>query len=52
VGSSDGRFYVIDAATGKGLWEFEAGGAITASPAIADGKVVIGTTDGILYCFG
>ena len=39
-------------ATGAKVWEFEAGAALSASPAIADGKVVIGAQDGRLYCFG
>jgi outer membrane protein assembly factor BamB len=52
VGSNDGRFYVVDIATGKSLWEFEAGAPISASPAIVPGKVVVGSQDGKLYCFG
>ena len=41
VGSNDGRFYVLDLAKGTKLWEFNAGGALSASPAIAGGRVVI-----------
>jgi outer membrane protein assembly factor BamB len=52
VGSSDGKLYVLDAATGQKRWEFDAGDAITASPAIAAGRVVVGSHDGRLYCFG
>jgi len=52
VGSSDGKLYVLDAATGTRQWEFDAGDAITASPAIAGGRVVVGAQDGRLYCFG
>ena len=52
VGSSDGKLYVLDAATGAKTWEFEVGDAMTASPAIAAGRVVIGAQDGRLYCFG
>ncbi|HBY58221.1 MAG TPA: hypothetical protein DEH78_00255, partial [Solibacterales bacterium] len=32
--------------------EFDAGGPISASPAIGEGRLVIGTQDGKLYCFG
>ncbi|MBF8305782.1 MAG: PQQ-like domain, partial [Acidobacteria bacterium] len=31
---------------------FDAGSGLTASPAIAAGRVVIGSQDGVLYCFG
>jgi outer membrane protein assembly factor BamB len=52
IGSNDGRFYVLDAATGAKLWEFNAGAPLSASPAIAEGRIVIGSQDGKLYCFG
>jgi len=52
VGSNDGRFYVLDAANGNKLWEFNAGAPLSASPAIAEGRIVIGSQDGKLYCFG
>ena len=52
VGSSDGRLYVLDAQSGKKLWEFDAGAALTASPAIAAGRVVIGSQDGRVYVLG
>ena len=34
------------------VWEFEAGAPLVASPALASERVVIGTQDGVLYCFG
>jgi eukaryotic-like serine/threonine-protein kinase len=43
---------VLDAESGEKLWEFDTGAGITASPAVADGKVVIGAQDGRLYVFG
>jgi outer membrane protein assembly factor BamB len=49
---SDGRLYVLDAATGRKQWEFDAGTAVTGSPAIAAGRVVVGAGDGRIYCFG
>jgi len=52
VGSSDGKFYVLDAQTGQKKWEYEVGDALTSSPAVAGGRVVIGSLDGRLYCFG
>jgi outer membrane protein assembly factor BamB len=52
VGSNDGRLYVLDLRDGKKLWEFEAGGALSASPAIAAGRLVIGSQDGQVFAFG
>ena len=43
---------MLDLRTGEKHWEFDTGGAITASPAIAGGRVVIGAQDGVLYVFG
>jgi hypothetical protein len=37
---------------GAGAAKFMAGAALTASPAIAEGKLVIGSQDGRVYCFG
>jgi outer membrane protein assembly factor BamB len=34
------------------VFEFEAGGPLSASPAIADGRLVIGSQDGKLFCLG
>jgi outer membrane protein assembly factor BamB len=51
-GSADGRLYAVDVASGKEVWKFEGGGSFTASPAVAAGRLVIGTDDGNLYCFG
>lgn len=39
-------------ASGAEVWRFETGAAIAASPAIAADRLVIGATDGTLYCFG
>jgi outer membrane protein assembly factor BamB len=52
VGSTDGRLYELDLAKGTKLSEFDAGAAITASPAVSNGRLVVGTHDGRLYCFG
>jgi outer membrane protein assembly factor BamB len=37
---------------GKELWSYEIGKAVASSPAVADGKVVVGSDDGMVYCFG
>ena len=45
------RLYVLDLASGKKIWEFEAGVGITASPAVANGMVFVGADDGYVYAF-
>ncbi|MBI4476757.1 MAG: PQQ-binding-like beta-propeller repeat protein, partial [Acidobacteria bacterium] len=52
VGSNDGRLYGLDLASGRVVWEFQAGAPLSASPAIDAGRLVIGAQDGRLYCFG
>ena len=52
VGSSDGRLYGLDVLTGEEVWSYEAGGRIVASPAIADGCLIIANDDGKVFCFG
>jgi outer membrane protein assembly factor BamB len=52
VGGGDGKVYVLDLASGKLVWEFEAGAGFTASPAVAAGRIVIGDADGRLYAIG
>ena len=42
----------IDIASGKVAWEYEDGGAIMSSPAIASGRVVFGSSDGRVVCVG
>jgi outer membrane protein assembly factor BamB len=42
----------VGLADGKERWAYEIGAGITASPAAAGGKIVIGAEDGVLYCLG
>jgi outer membrane protein assembly factor BamB len=51
VGSNDGVLYELNLATGKKIWTFTAGAPLSASPAAAQGALVIGSQDGVLYCF-
>lgn len=46
-----GYVYCIDAKTGERFWEFETNAAIWGSPYVVDGRVLIGTDDGVLYSF-
>src|SRR5262249_36421555 len=57
VGGAMGRnVYVLDLAKGKELQRISLGTSpidrITASPVVVDGKVLIGTQSGKLYCLG
>ncbi len=47
-----GRVYCLDVTTGLPAWDdpFQAGGGITSSPAIADGKIYVGSIDNKVYC--
>jgi len=49
VGSTDGNFYVVDAASGKEKWKFEAKSRITSSAAVSAGVVYFGANDGNFY---
>lgn len=51
IGSTDGKAYALDAATGGILWTYATGHEITRSPAVAGGLVYIGSDDGNLYAF-
>ena len=52
MGSDDQAIYALDAATGRVLWRGPTGGAVSSSPAVVDGLVVIGSADGSLYIIG
>ena len=43
IGTPSGFVYAIDSKSGKEVWKFEVGGAISGAPIIANGKVYIGT---------
>jgi outer membrane protein assembly factor BamB len=49
IGSSDGRLYAIDRATGRERWRFATRGPISSSPAVALGLVFISSVDGGVY---
>jgi len=51
-GCKSGRIYALGLSDGKLKWSFEAGSEVTASPAIGEGRMVIGTAGGAVYCFG
>jgi outer membrane protein assembly factor BamB len=51
-GNPAGFLYCVDAETGREIWKYEMGGAISVAPAIADGKVFAGQQGGerFFYC--
>jgi len=51
IGSADGRFYALDAGTGKEKWSYDLGVPITSSPAISGNTVYVATYDGTVYAF-
>jgi outer membrane protein assembly factor BamB len=49
--AADSKLHALDAATGDELWSFPLpGGWTLSSPAVKDGKVVVGGPDGKVYC--
>ena len=52
LGGGDGRVYGLDRKSGKKVWEFEGRGAFVGSAAVADGKLIIASDEGYVYCFG
>jgi outer membrane protein assembly factor BamB len=42
---------MLELLKGKELWRFTAGSGFAASPAVAEGKLVISTEDGQVFCF-
>lgn len=51
LGDGAGRIVAIDAATGAPIWEFDAGGDFVGGAAVADGRVVLASGDGTIWCF-
>ena len=51
-GTSAGKLYALAIDSGEPIWQFTIGSPVIASPSVVSGKLVIGATDGVLYCFG
>ena len=49
VGGRDKAVHAIDAATGKGVWQFETRARVDSSPVVSGGRVYVGSSDGKLY---
>ncbi len=51
IGSSDGKVYCLNAATGALIWNSTISNGVTPSPAVVDGRVYVGTWgDDRVYC--
>ena len=48
--SADNKVYCLDAATGQIRWAAFTDGPIRVAPAIAEGRVYVGSDDGFAYC--
>jgi outer membrane protein assembly factor BamB len=42
---------VVDLVSGKEVWSTTIGEAVVVSPAVVEGAVIVGSEDGVLYCF-
>ncbi len=51
VTSTDGRIYFVDLNTGKKIWSYEIGSAISSTPAVIDNMIIVGAEDGRVYAF-
>ncbi len=51
IGSADGVFHALDAANGKSLWTFKAGGKFRAAALVVGDRVYAGATDNFVYAF-
>jgi outer membrane protein assembly factor BamB/predicted phosphodiesterase len=47
---TDGWIFALDRKTGKKLWGYRTGGKVYSTPAVADGFVVVASTDRYVYC--
>ena len=51
IADAAGKIAALDVATGTPAWEFDAGSGFGAGAAVADGRVVIASDDGTIWCF-
>jgi outer membrane protein assembly factor BamB len=52
VGSRDNKTYILNISTGEIIWNYTTFGEVSSSPSIVNGKVFIGSDDGVVYAFG
>jgi len=44
--------YCVDANSGNLIWKYQTGDWVHSSPAVANGRVFVGSHDGYIYAFG
>jgi outer membrane protein assembly factor BamB len=49
--SVDHKVYCVDANTGQQKWTYFTGGPIRLAPTLHDGRLYVGSDDGLVYCF-
>lgn len=52
IAATDGRLYRLGLVDGKEKWQYEIKGGFLASPAIAQGRLIVATDAGTVICFG
>jgi outer membrane protein assembly factor BamB len=45
-----GAIWCLDAKSGRRLWEYKVGNCVLGTPALMDGNIYFGSTDGFFYC--
>jgi outer membrane protein assembly factor BamB/orotate phosphoribosyltransferase len=50
-GCNDGSVYLLQRDTGRCVDRYQTGGEIGETPAYADGRIIVSSLDGFLYCF-
>lgn len=49
-GNQNGLIEALDLKDGKRKWSFQTNGPIFSSPGVSNGKIVLGSADGFIYC--
>jgi eukaryotic-like serine/threonine-protein kinase len=52
IGGGEGALLALEAATGEVLWRWQTDGIVGSSPAVVEGVVYVGSSDGFVYAVG
>ncbi len=50
-GDRAGRVFAVNTRTHKQEWSYQTGGKVAGAPAMLNGRIVVGSYDGAVYCF-